>query len=59
MHVCAAQTTNFSSPYYKIEPDYLSLSDEIAEPRLDMNIEVTTFTVSKKLYYSNIRSKQL
>ena len=29
--------------------DFLSLADEIAEPRPDMNIKVAAFTVSKKL----------
>ena len=29
-----------------IKPDFLSLADEIAEPRPDMNIKVAGFTVS-------------
>ena len=33
-----------------IEPDFPSLADEIAEPRPDMNIKVTAFTVPKKSY---------
>ena len=36
-----------------IEPDFLFLADEIAEPRPDMNISVTNFTESKKFYYTN------
>ena len=31
-----------------IKPDFPSLTDEIAEPRPDMNIKVTAFTVSEK-----------
>ena len=30
------------------KPDFPSLADEIAEPHLDMNIKVATFTVSEK-----------
>ena len=45
-HVCAAQTTFLF--FTEIEPDFPSKADEIAEPRLDMNIKVTAFTVSKK-----------
>ena len=29
------------------EPDFLSLADKIAEPRPDINIKVTAFTVPK------------
>ena len=36
----------------KIEPDFPSLADEIAEPCPDMNSKVTAFTVSKMLYYT-------
>ena len=32
----------------KIEPDFPSLADEIAEPRRCMNIKVAAFTVSEK-----------
>ena len=32
----------------KIEPDFPSLGDEIAEPRPDMNIKIAAFTVSEK-----------
>ena len=32
----------------KIEPDFPSLADEIAEPRPCMNIKVAAFTVSEK-----------
>ena len=45
--VCAAQTTY--SPNKK--PDFPCLADEIAEPSPDMNIKVTTFTVSEKSIY--------
>ena len=31
-----------------IKPDFPSLADEIAEPRPDVNIKVTAFTVSEK-----------
>ena len=34
-----------------IEPDIPCLADKIAQPRPDMNIKVTVFTESKKLYY--------
>ena len=37
-----------------IEPDFPSLADKIAEPRPDMNIKVTAFTVSKKFYYTPV-----
>ena len=30
------------------EPDFLSIADETAEPRPDMNIKVTAFIVSEK-----------
>ena len=32
----------------KLAPDFPCLADEIAEPRPDMNIKVTAFTVSEK-----------
>ena len=38
-----------------MEPDFPCLADEIAEPRPDMNIKVTAFTVSKKFYYTSVR----
>ena len=38
-------------------PDFPSLADEIAELRPDMNIKVTAFTVSKKLYRSTSLSQ--
>ena len=41
-----------SSP--EIEPDFPCLADEIAIPRLDMNIKVAAFTVSKKSIYTGI-----
>ena len=31
-----------------IEPDFACLTDEIAEPRPDMNIKVDAFSVSEK-----------
>ena len=31
-----------------IEPDFPCLADEIAEPRPDMNVKLTAFTVSEK-----------
>ena len=36
-----------------IEPDFPCLADEIAVSRPDMNIKVTAFTESKKLYYTH------
>ena len=39
-------------------PDFPSLADEIAEPRPDMNIKVTAFTVSKTFYYIYVPSYQ-
>ena len=47
-HVCAAQTTYKFFTKLLIEPDFPCLADEIAEPRPDMNIKVTAFTVSEK-----------
>ena len=47
-HVCAAQTTYLFFTKLKIEPDFPSSADEIAETRPDMNIKVATFTVSEK-----------
>ena len=49
-HVCAAQNSDllFTKLYIHVEPDFLCLADEIAEPRPDMNIQVVTFTVSEK-----------
>ena len=35
-------------------PDFPSFADEIAEPRPDMNIKVTAFTVSKTFYYTSL-----
>ena len=35
-----------------MELDFPCLADEIAEPRPDMNIKVTAFTESIKLYYT-------
>ena len=35
-----------------MEPGFPSWADEIVEPRPDMNIKVTAFTVALKLYYS-------
>ena len=44
-----------------IDPDFPSVADEIAEPRPDINIKFTVFTVSKKFYYigKNNRKKCL
>ena len=36
----------------QIEPDFPCLADDIVEPRPGMNIKVTAFTESKKLYYT-------
>ena len=47
-HIWAAQTTYLFFTKLYIEPDFPSLADEIAEPRPDMDIKVTTFTVSEK-----------
>ena len=40
------QIINITEPYFPC------LADEIVEPRLGMNIKVTTFTESKKLYHT-------
>ena len=50
MHVCAAQKAYLPISKLKIEPDFPSLADEIAEPHPDtcMNIKVAVFTVSEK-----------
>ena len=37
-----------------MEPDFLCLADEIAEPRPDMNIKVAAFTVSEKSLNSTV-----
>ena len=34
-----------------MEPDFPCLADKKAEPCPDMNIKVTAFTESKKIYY--------
>ena len=52
-HVCTAQTTYlfFTSDQIintHVGSDLPCLADEIAEPRPDMNIKVTTFTVNEK-----------
>ena len=47
-----------SLPNYKIEPNFHSLADEIAEPRPDMNIKVVAFTVSKKSINTENRPKE-
>ena len=47
-HVCAVKTTYYFFIKFKIEPDFPCLTDEIAEPRPDMNIKVAAFTVSEK-----------
>ena len=55
-HVCAAKTANGLITKLLIEPDFPSTADKIDEPRPDMNIKVTAFTVSKKFFYcSNYR----
>ena len=48
MHVCAAQKAYLLFTKLKIEPDFPSLADEIAEPGPDMSIKVVAFTVSEK-----------
>ena len=45
-HVNAAKKAYLT--LFQIKPDFPSLADEIAEPRPDMNIKVTAFTVSEK-----------
>ena len=55
MHVRLRSSKSLLTLYEIInKPDFPSLADEIAEPRLDMNINVATFTVSEKS--SNIKS---
>ena len=51
-HVCEAKKAYYLFSKLKIEPDFPSLADEIAEPRPNMNIKVAAFTVSEK--YNNI-----
>ena len=51
-HVCAAQTTCLLLTK-QIESGFPSWADEIAEPCPDMNIKVTAFTVTQKLYNTN------
>ena len=50
-HVNAAKKAYLT--LFQIKPDFPSSADEIAEPRPDMNIKVTAFTVSEKT--SNLR----
>ena len=47
-HVCAAQTFYEFFTKLKLEPDFSCLPDEIAEPRPDINIKVSTFTENEK-----------
>ena len=42
-----------------LKPDFSSLADEIAEPRPDMNIEVTAFTVGEKSINSSFSIKYI
>ena len=52
MHARLCGSNNLLTLYQnKIETDFPSLADEIAEPRPDMNIKVAAFTVTQKLYY--------
>ena len=39
---------------YQIEPDFPSSADEIAEPHLEMNIKVASFTVTQKFYNMHV-----
>ena len=48
MHVRLCGPNNLST---LMGPGFPSLADEIAEPRPDMNINVTAFNESKKFYY--------
>ena len=41
--LCGSKKLTYPLP---INPDFPSLTDEIAEPRPDMNIKVAAFTVS-------------
>ena len=43
----------------KIKPDFPFLTNEIAEPRPDINIKVAAFTVTQKLYYTSTRELSL
>ena len=40
-------------------PDFHCSADEIAEPRPDLNIQVTAFTESKMIYYSSQNDKMV
>ena len=51
-HVCAAQKTYYFFTKLQIETDFPCLADEIVEPRPYLNIEITAFTGSDKLYYT-------
>ena len=46
MHARLRSPNNLLIPHQIIEPDFPYLADEIAEPRPDMKIKVTAFTVS-------------
>ena len=48
-HVCAAQTTHLLFTE-EVESDFTPSADEIAEPRPEIIIIVTAFTVTQKLY---------
>ena len=54
MHARLRGPNNLLIPHQIIEPDFPYLADEIAEPRPDMKIKVTAFTVSEKS--SNIQA---
>ena len=45
--------TRYQIQNVHVEADFPSWVDEIAEPRPDMNIKVTAFTVTQKLYNTN------
>ena len=53
MHARLLGTKSLLTLYHiLIKPDFPYLTDEIAEPRPDMNIKVAAFTVSEKSSYT-------
>ena len=52
-NVCAAYNLSILHQIIN-KPEFSCLADKIAEQRPDMNIKVTAFTESKKLYYTLI-----
>ena len=53
---CTHVTTYQLFTKLQIEPYFSSLAYEIADSSPDMNIKVTAFTISKKCYYTYMKT---